>query len=264
MPNSNRNPNEEFIQSRLPNSRRWDLDQIAEPHPQGYVGHMLPSPSTFAQACTNLGINNDDHLLFYDTLGLFSSPRAAFTFKVFGHKNISILDGGLPAYVKENLPLESGPVQQPPKSDYSLPTFDTKSVKDHVDIINAINDKNNVILDARPTPRFTGEAPEPRPNLSSGHMPNAHSLPFVQLIDQSTGTLKNIDELRHIFENALGKDLFQQVLNGDKHVINSCGSGMTAAIIWLALDILNVRNNAIYDESWTGYASRSNSPIVKN
>ncbi|TIA71476.1 hypothetical protein E3P89_02289 [Wallemia ichthyophaga] len=260
MPNSARNPNDEYLSKHLPQARRWDLDKIASNHPDGFVGHMLPSPAIFASACSQLGIERTSQVLLYDTVGVFSAPRAAFTFRAMGHPNVAVLDGGLPAYEREGLPVESGEyVSQ--RSEYPVPTLEKNFIKDHIDILNTIERKDSVILDARPQPRFAGAAPEPRQGLSSGHMPGALSLAFPQLLQD--GQLKSPEELRAVFENTLGKQQLDMVLEGKKDVITSCGSGMTAAIVALALEVIG-GHSSIYDESWTGYAQRYNSPIVKD
>ncbi|TIA91399.1 hypothetical protein E3P99_01114 [Wallemia hederae] len=260
MPNSPRNAEEEYLSKHLPQARRWDLDKIASPHPDGFVGHMLPSPTIFASACSKLGIEKSSQVVVYDTVGIFSAPRAAFTFKAMGHDNVAVLDGGLPAYEKEGLPTESGEYTAQP-SQYPIPTLQSNFIKDHIDILNTIDKKDAVILDARPQPRFSGAAPEPRPGLSSGHMPGALSLAFPQLLQD--GQLKNAQELKQVFENTIGKEELEKVLQGKRNVVTSCGSGMTAAIVALALEVIG-GHSAIYDESWTGYAQRTNSPIVKD
>ncbi|EIM19417.1 Rhodanese-like protein [Wallemia mellicola CBS 633.66] len=262
MPNSDRNPEQEYLQKHLPKARRWNLDKIAAPHPNAFVGHMLPTPEIFAQACSNFGIERNSQILLYDTIGVFSAPRAAFTFRAMGHPHVAVLDGGLPAYEREGLPLESGEVAVEP-TEYPVPTLQENYIKDHIDILNTIKGDNKAtILDARPKPRFTGEAPEPRPGLSSGHMPGAFSLAFPQLLTQQ-GQFKSADEIKAVFENTLGRDQLESILAGRQNVITSCGSGMTAAIVGLALEIIG-GHSAIYDESWTGYAQRGNSPIVKD
>lgn len=260
MPNTPRNADDEYRSKHLPQARRWDLDKIASPHPDGFVGHMLPSPAIFAAACSQLGIERTSHVLLYDTVGVFSAPRAAFTFRAMGHPHVAILDGGLPAYERDGLPVESGEyVAQP--TQYPVPALQADYVRDHIDILNTIQRQDSVILDARPHPRFTGAAPEPRQGLSSGHMPGALSLASPQLLHD--GQLKSAEELRAVFESTLGKQQLDMVLEGKKDVVTSCGSGMTAAIVALALEVIG-GHSAIYDESWTGYAQRSNSPIVKD
>ncbi|KDQ13641.1 hypothetical protein BOTBODRAFT_630746 [Botryobasidium botryosum FD-172 SS1] len=264
MPNVDRVALKEYIARRIPRARYLDLDEVASPHPLG-LKHMMPDAETFKAACERLGIEPNSHVVLYDSHGIFSSPRALFMFKAFGHERASVLDGGLPRWEDEGFEIESGEPQPVEKTSYPLPTLGSNWVRNYSQIVsNSLTDptSSELVLDARSKGRFTGTDPEPRPSLSSGHIPNSRSLPFNTLlatnISKKTSapytTLLPREELRKAFD-AAGVD-------GTRNVVNSCGSGMTAGVLWLALQRLGV-SSAIYDESWTGYASRDESRIIK-
>ncbi|KAG9049056.1 hypothetical protein FS837_011329 [Tulasnella sp. UAMH 9824] len=270
MPNVTRNPNEEFLEKRIPNARRMDLDVVASDHPLG-LKHMMPTGEIFAKACEDIGVSPTSHVVFYDSHGVFSSPRALFMFKAFGHTKASILNGGLPKWIDEGRPTESGPLKSIEPGKYPAPALKEDFVRDYEQIVKATTSggESTLVLDARPNGRFTGKDPEPRPNLSSGHMPSSRSLAFSNLLarqqssssDSSYTTLLEPSSLLSEIEKVVG----ERGLDGlkSKQVINSCGSGMTAAVIWLALQELGV-NSSLYDESWTGYAMRPESKILRN
>ncbi|KZS96146.1 Rhodanese-like protein [Sistotremastrum niveocremeum HHB9708] len=284
MPNSPRNAETEFGAKRIPKAQFFDLDKVASPHELG-LKHMMPSNHQFKEACDKWQIGNDDHVVIYDTQGVFSSPRALFTFRAFNHDRSSILNGGLPAWEAQNYPVELGPIPEPVQAlgeselatkTYKLPEMDPSVIKDYEQIAaNCRLDPQTslsaeLVLDARSKGRWTGADPETRPSLSSGHMPHSISLPFNQLVQTHTvpetgttyTTLRGPEELKKSFQAILGDEELEAVLSGQRKLVNSCGSGMTAAINWLCLQIIGC-NSAIYDESWTGYASRPESIILK-
>jgi len=248
---------------RLPGARFLDLDTVAAHNDLG-LKHMLPSGEVFAKACEEMGIEPGSHVVFYDTHGVFSSPRALYMFKSFGHEKASILDGGLPRWESEGLPIEAGEPGEVKPSKYPPPELNKDAVRSYEQIVeNAKLDPSTssaaeLVLDARPYGRFTGQDPEPRASLSSGHMPHARPLPFNTLIQKNEKgytTFLPQDKLKQVFESALGD-------GKDRPIVASCGSGMTAGTIWLAGQLLG-KPVAIYDESWTGYAMRPESVIVK-
>ncbi|CED82091.1 Mercaptopyruvate sulfurtransferase/thiosulfate sulfurtransferase [Phaffia rhodozyma] len=261
MPNSSENALQNFQKERIPKARFFDLDKVASAHDLG-LAHMLPTPEIFAKAAANLAIEPSSHIVLYDTHGLFSSSRAAFTFWAMGHPGeVSILNGGLPGWKAEGFEVETGSPASFAPTEYPTP----KSVVDratvpYADVLSNCSSKVSLVLDARPRPRWTGQAPEPRQGLESGHMPGSVSLPFGELVKD--GKLIDDDAITKKLREILG-DRADAVLEGKQDVIASCGSGMTAATIWLALQRLNI-SSSIYDESWTGWASRpETSPIVK-
>ncbi|KAI3621851.1 thiosulfate sulfurtransferase [Moniliophthora roreri] len=273
MPNSPRNAREEYINKHLPSAQFLDLDEVASSHELG-LKHMLPSEDVFARACENFGINSRTHVVIYDTHGVFSSPRALYMFRSFGHTESSIINGGLPRWVSEGLPTESGSAEPPRKADYPKPSFDELAVRSYEQMVNnsfgdIMSPQTELVLDARSRGRYLGSEPEPRPGLSSGHIPNSFSLPFTLFLqshetpDSSFTTFKPAPEVLKALEESIGPKNAQSVVNGEKGVITSCGSGMTAGILWLGLKLLGSRKVSLYDESWTGYAMRPESKIDK-
>ncbi|KAK1229378.1 hypothetical protein PQX77_007555 [Marasmius sp. AFHP31] len=273
MPNSPRNPREEFLGKHIPKAQFFDLDEVASPNPLG-LKHMLPSEETFAAACESLGIRPETHVAIYDTHGVFSSPRALYTFRSFGHSNSSILNGGLPLWESEGLAIENGEVQPPQQSQYPRPSFDSSSVRSYEQIVeNSTKNSSSeaeVVVDARPRGRYLGTTPEPRPGLSSGHIPNSLSLPFNTFLEtrQNPGgtytVFRSESEIQRALNETLGSQQAELVLNGQRSIVTSCGSGMTAGVLWLGLKLLGVNKVGLYDESWTGYAMRPESKIIKS
>ncbi|KAK7463824.1 hypothetical protein VKT23_005761 [Stygiomarasmius scandens] len=273
MPNSPRNGHDEFLNKRIPDARFLDLDKVASPHSLG-LKHMMPSERTFADACESFGIKPSSHVVIYDTHGVFSSPRALFMFRSFGHSNSSVLDGGLPMWESESHPVQSGPLPEIQRAEYPTPELDHQSIRNYDQISNNASLDSTVaelVLDARSRGRFLGVDPEPRPGLSSGHMPNSVSLPFNVFLDQKHGignstftVFKDVAGIQKALEDAVGQDEAARIIKGDRPIITSCGSGMTAGILWLGLKLLGVTKTALYDESWTGYAMRPDSKIEKD
>ncbi|CAG8453977.1 9399_t:CDS:2 [Paraglomus occultum] len=256
MPWDNRDAYMEYLQKRIEGARFFGIDEIKDKNSN--LPHMLPEPETFAAAVGDLGITETDHVVVYDTAGLFSAPRVFWTFKVFGHKKVSILEGGLPKWEAEKRPLEAGSLHITPKS-YKVPTVNKSLVRNYQEIIDNIEHGPNAetfaqVVDARPEGRYNGTEPEARPGLPSGHMPFSANIPFPSVIDKSTGALLDSDALKKLCES--------KNIDLNKPIIVSCGSGVTATIVMLALEKAGANQLAIYDGSWTEYAANEKSPIV--
>lgn len=284
MPNTQppRNAANEFEKGpRLPRASFWNVDEVAtRGESVRNLPHMMPSPQLFAQAASKHGIDTDTHVVVYDTHGIFSAPRTAFTFKAFGHAKVSVLNGGLPAWIDHGLPTETeAPVQHEVKS-YPVPVLEDGIVRSFDEMVaNAkMGARSQTVFDARSKGRFDGTDPEPRPGLSSGHIPHSLSLPFPSLLKtvqtqdgkSSYTLLKDQIELWRTFSDSVGgmealDKLRQASSGGELAATNTCGSGMTAACIWLALQEIGVQSS-VYDESWMGWASREQEgvPIDKN
>ncbi|KAG6832207.1 hypothetical protein H0H92_004172 [Tricholoma furcatifolium] len=268
MPNSPRQPRQEFIAKRIPGAQFLDLDEVASPHELG-LKHMMPEERAFADACVRLtllcaesfGIEKNTHVIIYDTHGVFSSPRALFMFRTFGHHRSSVLNGGLPAWLASNLSSESGALTPIVTTTYPTPQLQIEALRNYEQMVNnsaaatSSSHATDLVLDARSHGRFTGVDPEPRPGLSSGHIPNSLSLPFNLFLSQnkaSDGTTYTTflpdKEIRKVLENAVGLKRTNMIIDGSLPVTTSCGSGMTAGILWLGLKLLGVEKISLYDE----------------
>ncbi|KAJ7431788.1 Rhodanese-like domain-containing protein [Mycena galericulata] len=278
MPNSSRIAQAEFRAKRIPGSKFLDLDQVASSHELG-LKHMMPSEHFFARACEKFGIRPSTRVVMYDAHGVFSSPRALFMFQSFGHRNSAILDGGLPRWEVEGFPLDNSEPREvsTPDVKYPIPTLDARAIRSYEQMVSnsalvpSQTPGAELVLDARSRGRYLGTDPEPRPGLSSGHIPNSLSLPFNAFLQNNVTengtqytTFLPQDQIRSAVVQAIGVDRANSVFNGTMPVIASCGSGMTAAVLWLGLQLLDVKQISIYDESWTGYSLRPSSKIEKS
>lgn len=248
MPAAGRDARAEYLAGHIPGAVFFDIDGVAD-HSTG-LPHMLPSPDAFAAEMRRLGFGDGMHAVVYDSLGLFSAPRLWWALHVFGVDRVSILAGGLPAWKFEGRPLQTGEVAREP-GDFT-PRFDATLVADLAQVNEALLSGAAQVVDARSAERFMGLAPEPRAGLRAGHMPGAYNLPFPNVIEG--GRMKGKAGLDAAFA-AVG-------LNPDKAVIASCGSGMTACILSLALAASGRAPAAVYDGSWTQWGGRADLPIV--
>jgi thiosulfate/3-mercaptopyruvate sulfurtransferase len=238
-----------YLQKHLPGAVFFDIDELSD-HSSG-LPHTLLSAEAFGAAMGELGIRETATIVVYEQGDVFSAPRARWTLRTMGAKEVYLLDGGLKAWEAAGLPVESGTVVCEPAEFHA--TLETAAVKDY-DKLRATLAAGEQVLDARSAGRFSGADPEPRAGLSSGHMPGATSMPFPQLA--SGASMKSPEELRAIFQ-AKGVDLQQPVTT-------SCGSGVTAAVVALGLELAGAPLVTLYDGSWAEYASRSESVIVKD
>ena len=211
---------------------------------------MLPTAEKFAAAVGALGIDEKQKIVVYDGVGLSSAPRVWWTFKVMGAQDVVILDGGLPKWRSEGKPVESTAVTRSPRRFSAR--FDPAVVRDLEQVRAGIATGAFQLVDARPAARFLGEAPEPRPWVKTGRIPGSRNVPSSDLV--ADGRLKDADTLRHLFI-AAGVDL-------TKPIVTSCGSGVNATTLSLALDVLGVKNTAVYDGSWTEWGARDDTPIA--
>jgi len=243
-----RNIQEEYLAEHLPNAPFFDIEALSD-HTSAYP-HMLPRAETFAVAMRELGICDDKHLVIYDEGNLFSAPRAWWMLRHFGVKQISILAGGLAGWKQAQLPLESGALNIA-EGEFEADQGEGE-VKRVTDVLLVSHEGGAQIIDARAANRFHGEVDEPRPGLRRGRIPGSLNVPWNSLVTE--GRLKPAAELQAIFSQQ-GVDLSQPV-------IASCGSGVTAVVVILALTSLGVKNVALYDGSWGEWGARNDLQIV--
>ncbi len=248
LPNMNRDGRAEFDAQHIPGAVFFDIDKIVDP--ASTLPHALAPADIFAKAVGELGISDQNTIVVYDGMGLFSAARAWWNFRVMGATKVVLLDGGLPKWIEDRLPIESGSAPIAPRKFEAK--FNPNAVADLAKMQSVVQSRTMQVADARPAPRFSGEQPEPRPGVRSGHMPGAHSLPFDKLVVD--GKLLEADQLREAFQ-AQGIDL-------SKPIATSCGSGVTASIITLALETLGHSNHVLYDGSWAEWGTQKDTPVV--
>jgi thiosulfate/3-mercaptopyruvate sulfurtransferase len=243
-----------FRASHIPSARFFDLDKVADtssPYP-----HMLPSPEVFRDAMRDLGVKRDDTLVVYDTaeLGIFSAPRVAWTLRVFGHPSVHLLNN-YKLWVEQGHEVEAGDQAPVERTEYPLPQLDASKVVDFKEVRELALDRNKEgreevqILDARSEGRWKGVDPEPRPGLSSGHIPTSQPVPVPDLLDPKTKTFLSPEKLREVFQ--------RRGVDPEKPIISSCGTGVTATIIDAALTEAGYGDGVrrVYDGSWTEWSS---------
>lgn len=249
LPAAKRDADAEYRAAHIPGAIRFDIDAVKDR--TSPLPHMLPEADEFAAAVGLMGISDEHLVVVYDGAGIFASPRVAWTFRTFGSRSVAVLDGGLPAWQEAGYPVESGQPEPAEAADF-LAAFDEDAVVNLADVREALKTGSAQILDARSPARFSAEEPEPRAGMRSGHMPGALNLHYGALIRE--GRLADPDTIEEAMRMA-GVDPTQPI-------VTTCGSGVTAAILLLAIEQTGRPAPALYDGSWAEWGSRQDTEIA--
>ncbi|MGX1169617.1 thiosulfate/3-mercaptopyruvate sulfurtransferase [Bradyrhizobium sp. USDA 372] len=243
-------PKDDYLAAHLPGAVFFDVDAVSD-H-SNPLPHMFPSAEQFGRDVGNLGIGNSDTVVLYDAGGWVAAPRAWWMFLSYGHSNVRILNGGLKKWRTEGRATESGEVE--PKPATFKARYDANRVRSMQQLIANLESRKEQVIDARAADRFEGRAPEPRPGIRSGHIPGARNVPYNLLFDAATGEMKPLEDLRAAFTNA-GVKL-------DAPIVTSCGSGVSAGVLTLALYRLGITDTALYDGSWSEWGQAGGPAIA--
>jgi len=240
---------EDYDRGHIPGTVFFDIDDIAEPGTS--LPHMIPSPELFARKMEGLGIGDDDRVIVYDSAGLSSAGRAWWMLRLFGHRNVALLDGGLPQWKADGRPLETA-VPNPPLRRFTA-RFDPALVRDKQALLGNLATRREQVVDARAAGRFAGVAEETQPRLRRGHIPGSRNLPYDRVTDPQTHRLRDAEALSELFRDA-GVAL-------DRPIVTSCGSGVTACALAFALHLIGHPGAAVYDGSWSEWGLPGDTPV---
>ncbi|MCZ8152990.1 MAG: 3-mercaptopyruvate sulfurtransferase [Rhodobacteraceae bacterium] len=250
LPDAGRDPRAEYNAAHIPGARFFDIDEISDQ--RSALPHMAPPTEKFMSRMRAMGVGDGHQVVIYDGAGLFSAARVWWTFRLMGKTDVAVLDGGFPKWRAEGREVEDlAPIV---KDRHMTVSRQNQLVKDVTQVAHSSKLREAEILDARSSARFKGEAPEPRPGLRAGHIPGSKNLPFATLLN-ADGTMKSVADLRATFEAA--------GVNLTKPAITTCGSGVTAAILSLALERIGHRNHSLYDGSWSEWGMYDDLPVEK-
>ncbi len=249
LPHEGLDPRAEFEAHHIPGAVFFDIDDIADT--TGDLPHMLPSPEKFSSRVRKLGLGDGVRIVVYDQRGIWSAPRVWWTFRHFGHEDVTVLDGGLPKWLAEGRAVEDGPGRAVER--HFTARSNSFMVRDRDQMLANLKSRREQVLDARGRGRFEGTEPEPRPALRAGHIPHSRNLPHGELLDPATGTMRPADETRRHFEAA--------GIHMRRPVTTTCGSGITAAVLALGLHLAGHRDVAVYDGSWAEWGLPGDTPV---
>jgi thiosulfate/3-mercaptopyruvate sulfurtransferase len=252
LPNEPFDGRTKFAEAHIPGAHFFDMDEVADT--ENPLPHMIPSAARFERLLGAMGVTRASRVVFYDQKGMQSAPRGWWLMRLFGHEHVAVLDGGLPKWLREGRATASGAPSAPKPASY-VADFMARRVAGIGDVKRLLADGSALVLDARAAGRFQGTAPEPRKGLPSGHMPGAANLPFNELL-AADGTLLPPDALRARFA-AVGAD-------GSRPLVTSCGTGVTACVLALGAVRAGLPEPAVYDGSWTEWASRPETEKVSS
>jgi thiosulfate/3-mercaptopyruvate sulfurtransferase len=251
LPTLQRDARAEFREAHVPGAVYFDIDAIADR--ETGLPHMLPDATTFGEAVGALGIGDGDRIVVYGGKYLSASARVWWTFRVFGHERVAVLDGGFPRWREEGRPVESGEAR--PAAGGFTARFRPELVASLDDVRRNLETHRMQVLDARSAGRFAGTEPEPRPGLRGGHIPGSLSLPYDRLFRREDATLLPAGDLRRLFEDAR--------VEPGRPVVTTCGSGVTACVLALGLQLVGRHDVAVYDGSWTEWGGRADVPVER-
>ncbi|MBR72075.1 MAG: 3-mercaptopyruvate sulfurtransferase [Rhodospirillaceae bacterium] len=250
LPTDMRNPYAEYIDNHIPGSQFFDIEKISETKTN--LPHMIPNAKFFSTKMRSLGISCDDSIVVYDTKGVFSSPRAWWMLRIFGHDDVAVLQGGMPAWIASKNNTDNVKKNFPAGNFKAV--FNPDLIKNFSDINLNLKTQTEQLIDARSKGRFDGLDPEPRPGLRSGHIPRSINLPYSLLLDKTSMNLLTPEEIKTLAKNA-GIDF-------TKPIITTCGSGISAALLALAFFTIGHTETSVYDGSWAEWGSFSDTPIT--
>ena len=243
-------PSDDYLAAHIPGAVFFDVNAIADPSDPR--PHMYPSAQQFARDVSALGISSSDTVVAYDSGGWVAAPRAWWMFLSFGHRNVKVLNGGLQKWLREGRPTHSGKVT--PKPGKFQGTLDPAFVRSKQQLLANLETRVAQVVDARPRPRFEGTVAEPWPGRRSGHIPGSRNVPYAELFNPGTGEMKPLDDLREAFTGA-GVEMTMPI-------VTTCGSGVSALVLTLALYRLGVRGTALYDGSWAEWGLPDGPPVA--